>query len=610
MKKKIIPVEVPRARWKKWALRCVVAFGVPLLMLALVEASLRLGGYGSSSDFFVADQTGTNLLINEDFLRQFYSGNAAKGKTQPFVIPAIKPPGTSRIFILGESAALGTPEPAFGFARILEHLLRSQFPQRRFEVVNAAMRGVNSHILLPAARDCAGQQPDLFILYLGNNEVVGLHAPGPDSTLIDRHLVLIRATQWLKSFKLGQWLGAMGGKSRRKDSRPQDMEFFREHRIALDEPARVSVYQNFQANLEEMLQTISRSGAKAVLSTVAVNQRDFPPLGSLHRAGLSATEKARWDGAYARGVAADSTNQPALALEQFLAAAKIDDHHAELHYRLARSYGALGRIDEARRHYALARDRDALAFRAEGRVNEVIRSVAAKHRAGTTLVDAERAFAGSELSEQGVPGGRLFHDHVHLKFDGDYLLATTLFPAVAAALGQSLPTNSPLPSRDACAAALGFTKWHELQIDLGVVASRNRPPFLDQMDHAQNFARDQQALQVRQSNLGPGETEQAKASLLTAIANNPGDWQLRHLLAGMASALKDFNTAVENYAFEVNLFPNRLVSRLNFASALAQAGQAREAVVQFNEVLRLDPDNEAARKAIAAIRSRSNLKPR
>ena len=65
---------------------------------------------------------------------------------------------------MGESAAAGTPDPAFGFARILEVMLRRQFPDRRIEVINAAMRGINSHIILPIARECVRLQPDLFIV--------------------------------------------------------------------------------------------------------------------------------------------------------------------------------------------------------------------------------------------------------------------------------------------------------------------------------------------------------------------------------------------------------------------------------------------------------------
>ena len=37
---------------------------------------------------------------------------------------AAKPPATTRIFIFGESAAMGYPHPSFGACRFLEVLLR------------------------------------------------------------------------------------------------------------------------------------------------------------------------------------------------------------------------------------------------------------------------------------------------------------------------------------------------------------------------------------------------------------------------------------------------------------------------------------------------------
>src|SRR5881628_2901628 len=122
----------PMAPARRWAFRLCVAVLLPLLVLGTIEAGLRLFHYGFSTNFFARTSDSANLGVNEKFLLQFYSGNAAKGKTQPFLIPVEKPSGTVRIFVFGESAAQGTPEPAFGFIRILEFMLRSQFPQQRF----------------------------------------------------------------------------------------------------------------------------------------------------------------------------------------------------------------------------------------------------------------------------------------------------------------------------------------------------------------------------------------------------------------------------------------------------------------------------------------------
>jgi|GEM_PF-5727408 len=68
----------------------------------------------------------------------------------------------------------------------------------------------------------------------------------------------------------------LGESWRAKKTPKQDMEFFRRYRIAFDDPRREAVYRNFQANLEGICQAAAQSGAKIVLSTMAVNLKDCP----------------------------------------------------------------------------------------------------------------------------------------------------------------------------------------------------------------------------------------------------------------------------------------------------------------------------------------------
>jgi len=57
--------------------------------------------------------------------------------------PAVKAPGTFRIFVIGESEAAGLPYyPSFAFASWLGMRLASQAPDVRWEVVNAALGGL------------------------------------------------------------------------------------------------------------------------------------------------------------------------------------------------------------------------------------------------------------------------------------------------------------------------------------------------------------------------------------------------------------------------------------------------------------------------------------
>ena len=102
--------------WRLWTLRLAMAVLSPLLFLGLVESALRVGGYGHPTAFFVKTEDGAGWVTNARFGRQFFPAGLA-GQPWPAVLAARKPPGTVRIFVLGESAAMGTPDPSFGFVK-------------------------------------------------------------------------------------------------------------------------------------------------------------------------------------------------------------------------------------------------------------------------------------------------------------------------------------------------------------------------------------------------------------------------------------------------------------------------------------------------------------
>ena len=161
----------PRRRWLFHLLALIIP---SLLLLGATEAALRVSHYGYDTHIFLPRLIhGQRVLIeNDQFALRFFPPNLAR-TPEPLVMPAQKPVGTFRIFILGGSAALGDPEPAFGAGRYLQVLLRERYPSEKFEVINVAMTAINSHSVLPIARECARHQGDLWLVYMGNNEMVG-----------------------------------------------------------------------------------------------------------------------------------------------------------------------------------------------------------------------------------------------------------------------------------------------------------------------------------------------------------------------------------------------------------------------------------------------------
>src|SRR5438552_295582 len=159
-----------------------------------------------------------------------------------------------------------------------------------------------------------------------------------------------------------------------------------------------------------------------LLCTVGVNLQDCPPFASLHRPDLSPADETTWNGLYAAGVSLETEGRWADAAAQYQEAGRRDDGFAELHFRLARCWLALGRDAEARDHFQKASDEDALRFRADRQINRIIREAAAAWgERGVRLLDAEEMF--SRHAPRGIPGAELFYEHVHLTPEGNYQLA-------------------------------------------------------------------------------------------------------------------------------------------------------------------------------------------
>ena len=208
------------------------------------------------------------------------------------------------------------------------------------------------------------------------------------------------------------------------------LRMFLDQQVPADAPALIRMYNNFQGNLRDIVAAARDSGAPVLISTVGVNLKDSAPFASLHRAALTPKELEAWEGKFREGKALEEAGKPGEALDRYLSAAAIDDRYAELQFRLGRVYSALANFTEAKRCFALARDLDALRFRADGRINEIIRSVAGAAGPGVEFVDGEGVLA--EGSPHGIPGRELFYEHVHMNPHGNYLLARALFPRVVA----------------------------------------------------------------------------------------------------------------------------------------------------------------------------------
>jgi tetratricopeptide (TPR) repeat protein len=593
---KIAVANVPRpplSRRRTWLFRLVVLIVAPLLFFSLLEAGLRLGGYGYATAFFFGPDAGGAYASNPRFGWRFFPRSLAR-RPAPCVLSA-KPADTVRIFVLGSSAAQGIPDPSFGVARILEVLLRERYPDVKFEVVNAAMTAINSHVAVEIARDCIAHQPDLFVVYMGNNEVVGPYGPGTVFEQWSPSLRFIRANIWLKSTRTGQLLADTTAWLHSREGSPtawQGMEMFTGNEVTADDPRLRAVYGNFRQNLMDICGVARRGSAGVILSTVAVNLKDCPPFASQHRSGLSAKELRQWKSLYEAGVARESKEKWREAVAQYEAAAKIDDRFADLAFRRGRCLAALGQSTEARDQFVLARDLDGLRFRADSKLNAIIRAVAAEQEAaGVRLADAEQSLAKSGLAVGGISGEALFYEHVHFTFDGNYLLARTLLEEVEAAVPRLAASRKqePILSRDQCAESLALSPCDECQMADSMTQMTSRPPFTAQLDHAVRQASALERMEELRRRSSTKIAVQAACALdKAALEKTPDDCYLHYRLGKLLLANGQPEAAIEHLRIVRKKWPWEAIVCDDLANAARACGRIDEAMTEYHKALEID----------------------
>src|SRR5260221_1534607 len=360
----------------------------------------------------------------------------------------------------------------------------------------------------------------MYVVYAGSNEVVGPYGPGAVVGTSSMSRPVIHASISVRSSRIGQLLVDSG----QPRGEWRGMEMFLDKQVRADSPRMQPAYENFANNLREIVGAARASGARVLLSTVATNLRDSAPFGSLHRQALDTDGLKAWSALVQHGAELEAAQSFAEALKLYNSAAQIDDQYAELAFRIARCESALGDYAAANDHYTLARDLDTLRFRADSRINEIIRATAHFSARDTVLLDTDSLFTAE--SRNGVIGSELLYDHVHLTPLARYLLSRSVFEQVLKPLPQEAiiaAHSTEPPSELECERLLAFTGHDHARVAAEMADRMRRPPFTKQLNHAEQL----QTLMLRAA--GPPETPQdTSAQYQSAIALFPSDLTLHY----------------------------------------------------------------------------------
>jgi len=567
----------------------------PLLALALLEAVLRVAGFGHPTSFFVRRQLGGRAVLVENgwFGLRFFPPALARSP-YPVVMEAEKPAGLYRIFLFGESAAMGEPRPAFGVGRYLESLLRERFPGLKFEVVSVAMTAINSHAILPIARECAGCHGDLWIVYMGNNEFLG---PFGASTVFGASAL---PNPWVRSYlalqrtRLGQGLVTLArrlGGSRTTPASWAGMKMFLEHQLPPGDPRKERIYANFRQNLGDFIQAGRGAGVPIILCSVACNLKDCAPFGSLHAPAPTPSRLAEWEGLCEAGISNAGRGDMAESIRELEEAARLSPNYAETHFRLGQCFLAMTNIEAARRSFGQARDLDTLPFRADSGINRLIAGAARRFSGqGVIFLDGEQALAPS-LSGQ-IAGEECFYEHVHLNFEGNYRLARAIADKVLTCLPASAagPRKEAWAGREECARDLGLTDWNRCSALEEIARRLAEPPFTQQLNHNHQLEKLAGELARCRPSLEARALEDARRAYEEALQKAPGDHWLHHNYAEFLTAIGDPEAATEQMRLVQELTPQHYAGYLQLGRLLARQRRFDEARLWLQRAVRLRPD--------------------
>lgn len=568
---------------------------IPLILLVGIEAGLRLAGYGYDPGLFKKIKIGDGefFVNNENFGLRFFPPQLTRG-LGPIRMPVKKPAGTYRIFILGESAAMGDPEPAYGAGRYLEALLSARYPQTHFEIVNLGITAINSHVILPIARDCAKADGDLWIVYMGNNEMVGPFGAATVFGAKAPPLPLIRLNLAIQKTRLGQLLANLGRKLKGGNANAPSwggMEMFVGNQLPVDDPRKEIVYKNFSQNLHDIVKTGLGSGAKILLNTVAVNLKDCAPFASMVNSNLPAADRAQFDQFFANGVQAEVQGDFATAANQFESAARFDPTDAELQFRWGKSLLQLTNSAAAREHLQLACDDDALPFRTDSRLNALI-AATGRQLANDNLVLFDAAGALATNSPSGLCGDETFYEHVHFNFDGSYQLGRAWAGQVAALLPAAIANNTVTngwASPEACGLRLGLSDWNRAVIFQHMTGRLQEPPLSGQLDNATRVKMLETRIAELQSRMNASAAAKAEKNFQMALQLAPDDYFLRESYAVFLQSTGDLPQATEQWRRIHELLPQDFLANFEIGRMLELQGQWAEAETNFRRAVQLRP---------------------
>jgi lysophospholipase L1-like esterase len=432
------PVPANSGKRTRWWLFRIGAVLLGLSVFAVVELvcmAFDLGreadedpfvGFSNVYPLFVRDQGADNYHIPRSRWRFF----------APDEFPAVKQPGTFRIFCLGGSTVQGNPfSKETSFTTWLKLGLNKVAPERNWEVVNCGGISYATYREVPIVKECLGYQPDLFIICTGHNEFLEdrtyehiKHAPEALKAIaapVNRSRTVCALRQLLHNLRPEN-----ESPKQRRFRMNAETDPFLDHPGGLDvyhrdDEWRAGVIEHFEINVRRMIALAHEARVPVLLMRPTSNLCDCPPFKSQHGDGLTPEQLELWQ-AHIDEAQAHYRDDLPHAVKMLKQAIAVDDQFAATHYELGKCYETLGMLESARTEFLQARELDICPLRIVAPMEESLFEVA--RDTGVPFIDAHELL--EKLSPSGILGDSQLADHVHPSIPAHQTIATAILSEI------------------------------------------------------------------------------------------------------------------------------------------------------------------------------------
>lgn len=372
----------------KWFYAVLVSF--PIIFLIVLEILLRILNYGYNFEQWV-DAGGVKYIINPDIGRKYFTSGDFNPNTIEDVFDQYKKANSFRVFVLGESSAQGYPyNPMGSFSRYIRRRLELVYPSTAVEVVNISMTAVNSYTLLDLLPGVLDQKPDLILIYAGHNEYYGalgvgsVQSYGSSRTLNKLMLSLneFKITQFVRNSIL--WISSLFSAKNNGSSGTLMSRMVKDKYILLDSEVFNAGLKQFEDNLTDILRLTKDKGVPVILARLVSNLKDQKPFISVNTPGYKTADQI---------------------------------------YKEAGDELKNNNFANADSLFKLAKDLDALRFRAPEKMNKIIDELGKEFHAATVSIDS----IFDSASPGGIAGDNLIVDHLHPNVQGYQLMGKAFY---------------------------------------------------------------------------------------------------------------------------------------------------------------------------------------